>query len=92
MKTIGSVEVWSGLYLLKVNDFTSSQAHKVVSISQCQNNSLSCFNSNKDIEIMLCHYQLGHLKLSYLKKLFPILFKNKSSKKIHVKFVNSRNM
>ncbi|RVW27258.1 hypothetical protein CK203_107151 [Vitis vinifera] len=30
-KTIGSVEVWSGLYLLKVNDFTSSQAHKVSS-------------------------------------------------------------
>ena len=79
---IGSAEACSGLYLLKVDDSTSSQAHKAMSTSQCQNNSLSCFNSNKDSEIMLCHYWLGHPKFFYLEKLFPILFKNKSSKKI----------
>ena len=77
-KTIDSIEACLVVYLLKV-DSTSSQAHKVMSTGQCQNNSLSCFNFNKDSEIMLYHYRLDHPSFLYLQK--PVLFKNKSSKR-----------
>ncbi|KAL5851107.1 hypothetical protein ACOSQ3_006225 [Xanthoceras sorbifolium] len=65
-RTIGSAELCSGLYLLKVEGTSTRQALQVM--------------SNSDSEIMLYHYRLGHPNFMYLEKLFPSLFKNKSFK------------
>ena len=35
---------------------------------------------NKDSEIMLWHYRVGHPNFMYLEKLFPSLFRNRSPK------------
>ncbi|XP_022856635.1 uncharacterized protein LOC111377743 [Olea europaea var. sylvestris] len=73
-KMIGSAEVYSGLYLLKGDHPLEEQAHKAVSLSQFHK---SCFSANKDSEIMLLLYRLGHPNFFYLEKLFPSLFRNK---------------
>ena len=74
-KMIGSVEMFSELYILKVNDNPEGQPQKAL----CKKHSLSISSSNNDSVIMLWHYHLGHPSFMYLKQLFPSLF-NKDSK------------
>lgn len=69
-------QMCSGLYLLKVNVFPNGQPQKAM----FGINSLSVVSSNNDSVVMLCHYRLRHSNFMYLEKLFPSLFKSKSSK------------
>ena len=72
-RKIGSVEMCFGLYLLK-----RANSPKASCSSFTSQSSLSCFN--KDSDVMLWHYRLGHPNFMYLEKLFPSLFINKSPK------------
>lgn len=65
-KTIGSAKACSGLYY--IDPFPPAQVNKAF-VS-------SCLVSRND-DIMRWHYRLGHPSFSYLKYLFPKLFRNK---------------
>ena len=78
-KKISSVEMCSGLYLLKIPrprkaSLTSNGPSKSQSLHKF--NPKFVFNSsvNKDSEAMLWHYRLGHPNFTYLDKLFSHLF------------------
>ena len=59
-KTIGNVRLCASLYLLKV-DLPERKKQKVSCVA-------SIFSGNKDSEIMLWHYRLGHPNVLYLRK------------------------
>ena len=75
----------SGLYLFKIpqlgeafvgsKNLPTSQSISSFSPKYVFNSSV-----NKDSEVMLWHYRLGHPNFLYLEKLFPHLFINKKSK------------
>ena len=78
-RKIGSAKMCSGLYLLKDDTPLRRQAQNAICVSPKGQSALnSCVN--KDSEIMLWHYRLGHPNFMYLEKLFPSLFINKNSK------------
>ncbi|KAF7821409.1 Retrovirus-related Pol polyprotein from transposon TNT 1-94 [Senna tora] len=64
-KMIGSAEEFNGLYLLRPTIFPAF--HKTVL-------SVTCLP-----DILLWHYRLGHHNFHYMQKLYPSLFRNKSS-------------
>ena len=79
-KTIGSDDFHASLYVLDVN------TPSIRSVShQCQLiRSLTCdSHSNKESEIMMWHFRLGHPNFLYLKILFPSLFINKNPSLFH---------
>ncbi|RVW69693.1 Retrovirus-related Pol polyprotein from transposon TNT 1-94 [Vitis vinifera] len=85
-KMIGSAELCSGLYLLPCGQFSNqvSQASCVQSQSMLESfNSVSNSKVNKDSEIIMLHYRLGHPSFVYLAKLFPKLFINKNPASYH---------
>ncbi|RVW98707.1 Copia protein [Vitis vinifera] len=85
-KMIGSAELCSGLYLLSCGQFSNqvSQASCVQSQSMSESfNSMSNSKVNKDSEIIMLHYRLGHPSFVYLAKLFPRLFINKNPASYH---------
>ena len=85
-KMIGSAELCSGLYLLSCGQFSNqvSQASCVQSQSMLESfNSVSNSKVNKDSEIIMLHYRLGHPSFVYLAKLFPKLFINKNPASYH---------
>ncbi|XP_059590837.1 retrovirus-related Pol polyprotein from transposon RE1 isoform X2 [Vitis vinifera] len=85
-KMIGSAELCSGLYLLSCGQFSNqvSQASCVQSQSMSESfNSVSNSKVNKDSEIIMLHYRLGHPSFVYLAKLFPRLFINKNPASYH---------
>ncbi|RVW56514.1 Retrovirus-related Pol polyprotein from transposon TNT 1-94 [Vitis vinifera] len=85
-KMIGSAELCSGLYLLSCGQFSNqvSQASCVQSQSMSESfNSMSNSKVNKDNEIIMLHYRLGHPSFVYLAKLFPKLFINKNPASYH---------
>ncbi|RVX23040.1 Retrovirus-related Pol polyprotein from transposon TNT 1-94 [Vitis vinifera] len=85
-KMIGSAELCSGLYLLSCGQFSNqvSQASCVQSQSMSESfNSMSNSKVNKDSEIIMLHYRLGHPSFVYLAKLFPKLFINKNPASYH---------
>ncbi|RVW30563.1 Retrovirus-related Pol polyprotein from transposon TNT 1-94 [Vitis vinifera] len=85
-KMIGSAELCSGLYLLSCGQFSNqvSQASCVQSQSMSESfNSVSNSKVNKDSEIIMLHYRLGHPSFVYLAKLFPKLFINKNPASYH---------
>ena len=74
-KMIGSAKMCSGLYILQ--DYTPSvRITPKFSLFSLNNQSIS----NKDSDIMLWHYRLGHPNFLYLSKMFPSLFTNKNLK------------
>ncbi|RVX02015.1 Retrovirus-related Pol polyprotein from transposon TNT 1-94 [Vitis vinifera] len=81
-----SAELCSGLYLLSCGQFSNqvSQASCVQSQSMLESfNSVSNSKVNKDSEIIMLHYRLGHPSFVYLAKLFPKLFINKNPASYH---------
>ena len=70
---IGSAKMVDGLYQLPACRSEFRQTPRVASLST-QGDPL---NSNKESEVMLSHFRLGHPNFVYLKKLFPSLFINK---------------
>jgi len=78
----------SGLYLFKIpqlgeafvgsKNLPTSQSISSFSPKYVFNSSV-----NKDSEVMLWHYRLGHPNFLYLERLFPHLFINKNSKFFH---------
>ncbi|CAN1183502.1 hypothetical protein LINPERHAP2_LOCUS36550, partial [Linum perenne] len=75
-KRIGSAKLVDGLYLLhgsKPVDGESRVPHMAFSSSL----------SSIENWIMLWHYRLGHCSFSYLQKVFPQLFLNKSNLRLH---------
>ena len=77
-KVIGSAEMCSGLYLIKDHTSLDRQTLNANCVSS-KSQFLSKFLSNKDHDIMLWHFRLGHPNFMYLEKLFPSMFINKSS-------------
>ena len=75
-KMISCARMSSGPYQLKSNGSPTRQTHKAASLLVQGH----VFDSNKENEIMLCHYRLGHPNFLYLQKLFPSLFINKNPK------------
>lgn len=72
---IGNVEMCFGLYLLKGDNSLRRQAQNASCVSlKSQSSLIPCVN--KDKEVVLCHYCLGHPNFMYLEKLLPSLFKN----------------
>ena len=69
-KTINNAEVCLGLYIFKVTNYIKRQLQPTIGEKQ----SLSIFSSNKDNDVMLWHYRVGHPRFLCLKKLFPSLF------------------
>ena len=49
-------------------------------------NVLSSFTNSNDHEIMIWHFRLGHPSFPYLKKLLPLLFRNKNLESFHCEF------
>ena len=68
-KTIGNAKVCFGL-IFKVTDYIERQLQPTIG----EKVSLSVFNYNKNNDVMLWHYRLGHPSFLYLKKIFPSLF------------------
>lgn len=66
---IGSARECLGLYILNQKPQTTPQ---------CLFSNFQSLNSNKDANIMLWHFRLGHLNFMYLQKMFPSLFINKN--------------
>ena len=77
-KTIGCAWAYDGLYILWNQEANGGQAQRASSDSVS-------VNKFKNSEIMAWHFRLGHLSFSYLKTLFPSLFKNKSLESFHCK-------
>jgi len=77
-KKIGSAKMCSGLYLLK-SEISLRQTQNRSYVSSNGQSALN-FHVNKDSEVLLWHYRLGHPNFIYLEKLFPSFFSNKSSK------------
>ena len=78
-RMIGNAEICSGLYLLKGDTPLRRQTQNASCVSLKSQSILdSCVN--KDNEVMLWHYRLGHPNFIYLEKLFPSLFINKTPK------------
>ena len=77
-KKIGSAKMCSRLYLL--NGFTPQKGKTHNGILAPHKGWLVLnFYVNKDSDVMLWHYRLGHTNFMYLKKLVPSLFTNKNS-------------
>ena len=78
-RMIGSAEMCSRLYLLKGDTPLRRQTQNASCVSF---KSLSILDScvNKDNEVTLWHYRLGHPNFMYLEKLFSSLFINKRPK------------
>jgi hypothetical protein len=77
-KKIGSAKMCSGLYLL--NGFTPQKGQTQNGIlAPHKGRSVLNFYVNKDSDVMLWHYRLGHPNFMYLEKLVPSLFTNKNS-------------
>lgn len=74
-KRIGSAEMRSGLYILRDETLSTSTTQKF-SLFSLNNQSIS--HSNKNSDVMLWHYRLGHPNFLYLSKMFPSLFINKN--------------
>lgn len=70
-KRIGNAEVSVGLYLLRAEE-NQRQPMKIACV-------VSSPSTNKDSDVMLWHYRLGHPNFLYLQKLYPSLF-NKNSR------------
>ena len=78
-RMIGNAEMCSRLYVLKDDTPLRRQTQNASCVSF---KSLSILDScvNKDNEVTLWHYRLGHPNFIYLEKLFSSLFINKSPK------------
>ena len=72
-RMIGSAKVIDGLYYLEDGNSKNKKAQGLSSISSI---------SVKD-QIMLWHYRLGHPSFSYLKTLFPMLFRGVDYSKLY---------
>ena len=68
-RTIGNAKVEDGLYIWEGHDSKDKQAYS----------SSSSIPSSEKSAVMMWHRRLGHPSLSYLKRLFPHLFRNKKS-------------
>lgn len=80
-RTIGSVRMCSGLYLLENDELPKRKTHNAVCTeTKSRSNKSLDFVSNKDSDVKLWHYLLGHPNFLYLQKLFPSLFINKNPK------------
>jgi hypothetical protein len=78
-KRIGCAKMCSGLYLL--NGFTPQKGQTQNGIlAPHKGQSVLNFYVNKDSDVMLRHYRLGHPNFMYLEKLVPSLFTNKNAK------------
>jgi hypothetical protein len=77
-KKIGSAKMCSGLYLLKSEIPLRRQTQTRSYVSSKGQSALN-FHVNKDSEVLLWHYHLGHPNFMYLERLFPSFFSNKSS-------------
>ena len=79
-KMIGNVDFRAGLYVLDVNTPSiHSISHQCQLIHSLSSNS----HSNKESEIMMCHFRLSHPNFLYLKHFFPSLFINKNPSLFH---------
>ena len=78
-RMIGNVEMCSRLYLLK-GDTPLRRRTQNASCVSLKSRSILDFCVNKDNEVMLWHYRLGHPNFIYLEKLFSSLFINKRPK------------
>ena len=79
-KMIGSADFRAGLYIL---DVSPSSSHFVGHKCQLIHSLKSSRQSNKESEIMMWHFRLGHPIFLYLKHLFPSLFINKNPNSFH---------
>ena len=79
-KMIDNAKVCSRLYIFKVANYIERQPQSAIG----EKRYLFVFSSNKDSDVILWHYCLGHPSFTYLKKLFPLLF-TKSSNVFHCK-------
>ncbi|CAN1152028.1 Retrovirus-related Pol polyprotein from transposon TNT 1-94, partial [Linum perenne] len=73
-RMIGKAELIDGLYLLRG---TNQRDVKVPHVA------LSSSLSYVESQIMLWHYRLGHSSFSYLQRLFPHLFRNKTTLRLN---------
>ena len=73
---IGSARMVDGLYYFDNNSLRNKQA-------QGFGNSLSISSLPVREKIMIWHLRLGHPSFSYLKYLFPVLFKNMDCSSFH---------
>lgn len=73
-KMIGCAELQDGLYRLPAITPNSHLGHPTPAINSF------CSKLNKDSELMLLYYQLGHPNFLYLKQLFPSLFHHKNTR------------
>ena len=79
-KTIGSADFRAGLYVL---DVSTPSIHSVSHRCQLIHSLTSDSHSNKESEIMMWHFLLGHPNFLYLKHLFPSLFTNRNPGLFH---------
>jgi len=89
-KKIGSAKMCSGLYLLK-SEIPLRQTQNISYVSSKGQSALN-FHVNKDSEVLLWHYHLGHPNFMYLERLFHPSFLIKAYNPSNVKYVNSLNM
>ena len=64
-KTIGNADFRAGLYVLDVN---TPSLHLVSHQCQLIHSLTSGSHSNKESEIMMCHFPFGHPNFLYLKR------------------------
>ncbi|KAL5850211.1 hypothetical protein ACOSQ4_008224 [Xanthoceras sorbifolium] len=76
-RMIGNADLHSGLYLLKVESDSSKQFYSASKVC-IPSSSVKFPSSNKDNDVFLWHYRLGHSNFVYLEKLLPSLFINKN--------------
>lgn len=76
-KMIGKADMQTGLYVMDVNTLLTQLVSHQNSLSHSFKSSSQ---SNKESDIMLWHFRLGHPNFSYLKRLLPSLFINKNPK------------
>ncbi|KAL5816220.1 hypothetical protein ACOSQ3_024598 [Xanthoceras sorbifolium] len=76
-RMIGNADLHSGLYLLKVESDSSKQFYSASKVC-IPSSSVKFPSSNKDNDVFLWHYRLGHPNFVYLEKLLPSLFINKN--------------
>ena len=70
---LGSMRVYTSLAIKLQKDTLKRQA-------------ATSFTNSSDHEIMIWHFRLGHPSFPYLKKLLPLLFRNKNLESFHCEF------
>lgn len=77
---IGNADFRAGLYVLDIN---TPSIHSAYYQGLLSHSFKFVSPSNKESEIMMWHFPLGHHNFMYLKRLYPSLFSNKKPHLFH---------